>query len=205
MTFHIVGGQKVLEAMMKSEGAKPTGLGRADFIVFMGGTDIQSELYGEKPHPKAQMPNLERDRIETALYNATAGQFRVGICRGAQLLHVMNGGKLWQHIEGHTQNHPLMYETETGLRRSYVVSSTHHQMMRAPFPEGVVWGVANETRKRELTPGRVFLVGDKHWGDAEIVHYPKTNTLCFQPHPEMMTPKTTRELFYRCLVRMVET
>lgn len=204
-SFHILGGQKVLEAMLRSEGARPTGISKADFVIFMGGTDIDSELYGEQPHKKAQLPNIDRDRLEVAIYKATPSQFRIGICRGAQLLHVMNGGKLWQHVEHHLGNHPLMYETESGLKRNYDVSSTHHQMMQGPFKDGQVWAWANQTRKREFVNGRSFLVGDTHWSDPEVVAYKKTNTLCFQPHPEMMSPKTTRELFYRCLVRMVET
>lgn len=204
-SFHIIGGHATLNAIMKSFGSVSTGLNNADFIIFMGGTDINSEIYGEMPHQKAQLPNLARDAYETAIYRSTPQQYRVGICRGAQLLHALNGGKLWQHVEHHVGTHDLKYMTENGLFRGYQVSSTHHQMMRGPFTDGIVWGFANKTRKRELVTGHAFLVGDDHWSDPEIVHYRKSQTLCFQPHPEMLAPKQTRELFLRCLVRMVET
>lgn len=204
-SHHIVGGNRMLDAMLKHEGSKLTGLNNADFIIFMGGADISSTLYGEPPHYKAQPPNLERDRMEIALFKATPDQFRVGICRGAQLLHVLNGGKLWQHVEGHIGDHDLRYHSETGIVRSYNVSSTHHQMMRLPATSGEVWGWANKTTKRELVTGHTFLVGEAHWVDPEIIRYRHTNTLCFQPHPEHVKPKECRELFYRCLQRMVET
>lgn len=204
-TFHIVGGHKVLDAMMKSEGSRPTGLNNSDFIIFMGGTDINPEIYGEKPHTKTGLANFDRDRIEVALYKSTPKQFRVGICRGAQLLHALNGGTLWQHVEGHIGNHELSYTTETGVTRTYKVSSTHHQMMRKGGATGEVWGVANQTKVRQLVSGGSFAMAKDHWSDLEIVRYKATNTLCFQPHPEIMSPRETRELFYRCLSRMVET
>jgi GMP synthase-like glutamine amidotransferase len=205
MTFHILGGQRVLEAMMKSQGARSTGLNNADFVIFMGGVDVNPELYGEEPHPKTQPPNHERDRIETAVFKSTPNQFRVGICRGAQLLHVLNGGRLWQHVEGHTSSHVVHYETEKSIRRAYNVSSTHHQMMKLPTTSGVVWAWADETRQRELPKGGRFLIGPNHWTDPEVVYYPKTQSLCFQPHPEHFQPKDSRDLFFRCLARAVES
>jgi GMP synthase-like glutamine amidotransferase len=204
LTHHIVGGQRTLDAMLRHEGARPTGLDKADLIIFMGGADISSTLYGEPPHHRAQPPNLERDRMEIALYKATPKQFRIGICRGAQLLHVLNGGKLWQHVEGHGQIHPIQYHLETGLIRAYQVSSTHHQMMRLPADAGQVWAWGNQTTSRELPNGGSFLVGTDHWTDPEIIAYPKTATLCFQPHPEHFQPRDTRTLFYRCINRLIE-
>lgn len=205
LSFSILGGNKVLQAMMQSQGAVATGISRADFVIFMGGADISSTLYNEPPHHHTQSPNLDRDRTEIAIFKTTPTQFRVGICRGAQLLHVLNGGKLWQHTEGHGKTHELRYTSEKDITRVYTVSSTHHQMMRMPAIDGKVWGTANETTHRQLVTGADFAMSDCHWSDPEIVHYPKTLSLCFQPHPEHLHPKDTRELFYRCLRRMIET
>lgn len=205
-TFHILGGNKVLSAMMSHEGSRATGVNRADFIIFMGGVDINPKLYGEQPHERTQPPNNDRDRMETALYRTTPDQFHIGICRGAQLLHVLNGGGLWQHVEGHLGNHHIDYVNETGFHRAYTVSSTHHQMMKISGPHKPdIWAVANLTTKRELSTGASFRMTENHWSDPEILRYKDTNTLCFQPHPEHISPKETRELFYKCLVRMVET
>lgn len=208
LSFHILGGQRVLQAMMVQQGARPTGLTNADFIMFMGGTDVDPALYGEKAHPRTQFPNHERDKIEVALYRATPNQFRVGICRGAQLLHVLNGGSLWQHVEGHAAGpHDIKYMTEKGVARAYTVSSTHHQMIKLPVEKngGEVWAWADQTRERSLPSGGSFRCGPEHWSDPEVVFYKNTLSLCFQPHPEHFQPKDSRDLFYRCLARAVET
>lgn len=191
--------------MMEGRGAKPSGLNSADFVIFMGGVDINPKIYGEVAHPRTQRPDDERDRAEYAIYKSTPKQFHIGICRGAQLLHVFNGGCLWQDVGGHTRTHPLDYQSEKGIHRTYNVSSTHHQMMRMPVKDGQVWGTANETRERTMVTGATFLMGDKHWSDLEIVYYPKSSSLCFQPHPEHIREKETREVFYRCIIRMMET
>jgi gamma-glutamyl-gamma-aminobutyrate hydrolase PuuD len=208
-TYHILGGHKTFDIMLKREGATPTGIAHADFIFFMGGADVNSQLYGEKPHPRAQQYNDERDRIEANIYRSTYGQFRVGICRGAQLLHVLNGGRLWQHVQGHLGHHGVKYQSENGIVRLYEVSSTHHQMMRPGGDQKAgsyeVWAVADQTRVRELWNGVNFAMIEGHWNDLEIVRYKDTNTLCFQPHPEMINPRSTWELFTRCLFRLVET
>lgn len=204
-SYHIVGGHRVLDAMMKSEGSRPTGLNTADFIIFMGGTDISPDLYDEPPHVRTQPPNRDRDRIEIALYKSTPTQYRVGVCRGAQLLHVLNGGSLWQHVEGHLGPHDLHYVSEVGIVRTYQVSSTHHQMMKLRGQDMEIWATADKTTHRELHNGAGFSMNAGHWTDAEVLRYRKTNTLCFQPHPEFISPRETRELFYRCLTRMVET
>lgn len=202
-TFFIIGGNRMLAAMMENQGSKPSGLAKADFLIFMGGTDIDSQLYGERRSTYAQLPNFERDKAECNLFLACKGAFKIGICRGAQLLHVLNGGKLWQHVENHGNSHEVLYTNEFGLARAYNVSSTHHQMMRLPAKDGEIWATANQTRSRQLVTGTVFPVGDNHWCDPEIIYYKKTSSLCFQAHPEYLTPKETRELFFRCVTRMI--
>jgi GMP synthase-like glutamine amidotransferase len=193
--------------MLRREGAEPHGLSRSDFIIFMGGTDVDPGLYGEPTHPRTMRPNKERDRIEAAIYCSTPDQYRIGICRGAQLLHILNGGKLWQHVENHLGPHDVLYTTEKGVSRVYHVSSTHHQMMRLgdeTHARAEIWAWADQTRRREFHNAQAFPLAQGHYSDPEVVRYKDTNTLCFQPHPEQLNPRDTLELFVRCLTRMVE-
>lgn len=55
------------------------------YVIFWGGTDINPELYGEKPSPYTQIPDKYRDNIETqqALYCIKNNIPIIGICRGA--------------------------------------------------------------------------------------------------------------------------
>lgn len=207
LSYHVLGGNALINQLFDREGARRTGIENADIIVFQGGTDVDPKLYGDSAHPATDKPDVIRDRMEQAVFReleTSKFQWKVGICRGAQFLNVMNGGKLWQHIEGHRQPHELRYVNEADVIRTYMVSSTHHQMMLPSIPAGVIWAYANQTEWRERPDGGRVPLGPNHWRDAEIVYYPKTKSLCFQPHPEYVVPVTTRELFVRCINRAVE-
>lgn len=205
LTYHIVGGSSTVAAVFNAQGALPKGLDVADIICFTGGTDVNPILYDSRPHSQTQSPDILRDRMEVAVYQSTPKQFHVGICRGGQLLHILNGGKMWQHVDGHRWSHEIKYINEANVERGYLVSSTHHQMMSMQGANGVVWAWASQTKEREFPEGRKFEMANNHWKDPEIVYYKDTLSLCFQPHPEYFTPKDTRDLFYRCLLRMVES
>jgi hypothetical protein len=207
LSYHVLGGNALINSLFDREGARRTGMDNADMIVFQGGTDVDPKLYGDDRHPKTDEPDEVRDRMETALFRSmetSKFQWKIGICRGAQFLNVMNGGKLWQDIPGHRYSHELRYINEADLQRTYLVSSTHHQMMIPHLPDGIIWAYANQAEYREHAKGGRLELGKNHWRDAEIVYYPKTKSLCFQPHPEYLVPADTRELFVRCINRAVE-
>src|SRR3546814_18138869 len=50
-----------------------------------------------------------------------------GICRGAQFLHVMNKGALWQHVEGHAGPDHYIYDLNDDCL--VIATSLHHQML----------------------------------------------------------------------------
>lgn len=152
----------------------------ADLICFTGGSDVSPHLYGDKAHELTGF-NTVRDAKEERLFAHAQekGTPCVGICRGGQFLNVMSGGRMYQHVEKHTISHYLT-DHETG--EVVYVSSTHHQMIM-PGPGAQVVATANLKGKREWYDGQVFKkdVADE---DYEVVFYPATQSLCFQPHPE---------------------
>ena len=103
----------------------------------------------------------------------------VGICRGAQFLNVMGGGRMYQHVEGHCRNH-LITDLETG--KEVYVSSTHHQMMM-PSPGAILVATAAIGGSREWMEDGILTkdVSDK---DIEVVFYENIQALCVQFHPE---------------------
>jgi gamma-glutamyl-gamma-aminobutyrate hydrolase PuuD len=118
-----------------------------------------------------------------------------GICRGGQFLNVMNGGKMWQHVNNHAMAgvHPAE-NIKTG--EVIDVTSTHHQMMR-PSEQGVILLTASLSTRKETATERVL---GKKESDIESVFYPKTNNLCFQPHPEYVSVNhPCQVLFFRYL------
>ena len=147
-------------------------------VVLWGGVDIDPALYDKYTHSKTQRPNHVRDTYDTEQYYAAIekGSPIIGVCRGAQLLCTLNEGSLYQHSTGHNESHDIVTK-DNHLFRS--VSADHHQIM---IPKGdyellawdtrptKVWVSENKTETIVLTP--------------EVVWYPKTRSLCIQPHPE---------------------
>ncbi|MDH6127033.1 gamma-glutamyl-gamma-aminobutyrate hydrolase family protein [Kitasatospora sp. GP82] len=84
----------------------PGALTRLDALVVSGGPDLHPAYYGAQPHPRTRAVTPERDAWETALLHAAvaAEMPLLGICRGMQLLNVVFGGTLIQHLD-HVQEH----------------------------------------------------------------------------------------------------
>ncbi|MFJ3219347.1 gamma-glutamyl-gamma-aminobutyrate hydrolase family protein [Kitasatospora sp. NPDC086801] len=78
----------------------PEVLARLDALVIAGGPDIDPTYYGQPAHPRTEVDSPERDRWESALLRAAlaAGMPLLGICRGMQVLNVVCGGTLVQHL-----------------------------------------------------------------------------------------------------------
>jgi putative glutamine amidotransferase len=82
-----------------------------DGLVITGGKDIDPARYGQAPHPETDDPRHDRDAWEFALIARALerGLPVLGICRGAQVLNVVLGGTLHQHLPdvvGHTRHQP---------------------------------------------------------------------------------------------------
>lgn len=179
-------------------------LDEAEVVVFTGGEDVNPELYGEGPLIKTHFNRL-RDDKEKVIYHLALerGLPMVGICRGGQFLNVMNGGKMWQHVNNHTHNHLARieippYQGKNNRRRTIEVTSTHHQMM-IPAPDAFVLMTASEaTEKNSQAFAKVGKADDDP--DTEVVFYDETNCLCFQPHPEFGScPPECVDFFEECL------
>ena len=72
---------------------------RLDGFVFTGGSDITPSLYGEENHGSIS-PDTERDMFEFSLMKEALPKNKpmLGICRGCQLMNVVLGGTIYQHL-----------------------------------------------------------------------------------------------------------
>ena len=80
-----------------------------DGLVVAGGGDVDPARYGAAMHPATGATDAERDAWELALLDCAleAGLPLLAICRGIQLLNVIRGGTLYQHlphIVGHEEH-----------------------------------------------------------------------------------------------------
>ncbi len=117
-----------------------------DGIVFSGGIDIDPTAYGADRDPRTDPGQARRDAGELALLERALERDvpTLAICRGFQLLNVLRGGDLVQHLpdavghEGHREvlgvfsEHPVDVKDGTRLgsilgSRHEAVKSSHHQ------------------------------------------------------------------------------
>ena len=162
---------------------------RIDLVSFMGGVDINPKLYGEAPVSETQAPNNHRDTFEIAMYHKYKTVPKVGICRGAQLLNVLNGGKLYQHVNNHNgADHEVIDIYGNTIR----VSSVHHQMMiPSANSQLIAWAKPRATFRKNQHG--IDQPSDK---DPEILFIPEDKALLFQGHPEFGPDQCTRYFFH---------
>jgi putative glutamine amidotransferase len=84
-----------------------------DGLVLAGGPDLDPALYGADREPETVGVRPDRDAGERALLVAAAGVGMpvLGICRGMQLMVVVGGGRLHQHLPdlvGHDRHRPTL-------------------------------------------------------------------------------------------------
>lgn len=177
-------------------------------VLFLGGEDVSPSLYGEPRHYTTHS-NEMRDKLEAAIYKKLTYENafpenvsrhcmpKIGICRGAQFLNVMNRGKLVQDTTGHTRYHHIKARTlhEKEFNRELFVSSTHHQMM---IPSKLhrkckVLGYAEGLSAHYKNGLDEKIPMDMEY---EILLYPKSRSLCHQPHPEYMDDNSEYKKFF---------
>jgi putative glutamine amidotransferase len=116
-----------------------------DGLVLSGGADVDPRSYGSTHHPETRATQPGRDRAELALLRAalSRGLPVLAICRGMQLLNVLHGGTLHQHLPefvghtGHRERHGMFSSHDVRLQPGsrlatllgdrVEVRSSHHQ------------------------------------------------------------------------------
>jgi len=129
-------------------------LGMLDALILSGGGDIDPSRYDGKRHETNYAIDQERDAHELELGRRViaSGMPTLGICRGAQILNVAQGGKLIEHIpdevgekvlhrapprEPVTHNVKLKAGSRVAAileRDEFDVTSWHHQALRGAAP-----------------------------------------------------------------------
>ena len=155
-----------------------------DLVLFTGGEDVNPHYYNEQIG-KYTYINNNRDEKEIDTFHRFKGKsFLLGICRGNQLLTLLSGGKLIQHVEGHCRDHSMVLNNSL----KYNITSSHHQMI---YPFNMNPKDYELLAYSEYFQSNTYLNGDNeeielsnNFLEPEIVYYKKTNALCIQGHPE---------------------
>lgn len=121
-------------------------IARLDGLLLSGGGDVHPKHYNQHIDG-AEKHNIHdgRDRLELGLACAAlaADLPILGVCRGFQVLNVVMGGSLLQHVDGHrspkdaVNYHDVMIAPDTLLARAlgldgrFTVNTYHHQAVTA--------------------------------------------------------------------------
>lgn len=167
----------------------------ADGVILIGGKDYDPKNYGEKPHPETVMTRKRPDFDFVFVRAALRRNLPIlGICAGCQLLNIVTGGKLIQHLPNAGEHRFTTHEAtvtahgffsralcvEPGTR--ITVNSFHHQ---AVDPEHLGSGVR--------------ITGTAFDGTVEAIEFSgERMVLGVQFHPERL--KETGHGFFSLLV-----
>lgn len=152
-------------------------LARFDGICMPGGADMDPQLYGQRRAAETEEPVAHQDTFDMAVL-AVALDLRIptlAICRGMQILNVIQGGDLIQHlppsgVDHRNAIHGVEVAADSRLlgvvgRTRIAVSSYHHQAV------GVI--------------GRnLRVVGTADDGCVEALEHTGGTLLAVQWHPE---------------------
>lgn len=181
-------------------------LPKADLVVFPGGSDWNPQYYGKLPHPNT---SSYRQTDEYQMYIAREAIKRkkklAGHCRGAQLLCILNGDTLIQHVTGHVGGTHAMEIVDGRVIR---VNSIHHQMM-APREDFklLAWSHSLLSDRYETTDknGEIDIQAPLIINDLirepEAVYFNKIKGLAVQYHPEWMGESTDGYQYYQELIQ----
>ncbi len=158
-----------------------------DGLLLPGGGDIEPTLYGQERHPKCEEPHPIRDEFEWKMLEAflPTGKPILCICRGIQMLNVVLGGTLHQHIE----NHSCFDDRAEGSHNISIVPGTRLAQM---LPQETIWANSMHHQCADRIGENLMLAATAEDGTIEALEH-KDHPFCIgvQWHPEHMSE--TRE------------
>jgi len=185
----------------------PAHLAACDGFVFTGGDDPRMEPFGEPTHPKACVMNPQRQEYEITLLRALARDRPdapvLGICLGMQLMSLVAGGKIHQHLPDTLSTHADH-------------AGKDHPVHPEPGPRGLFasvpsWaglqfeGPAASHHKQGISdPGSLLVLAHAHDGVIEAVGDPRRKFYVgVQWHPERTADPKVGQGVFDAFVRAV--
>ncbi|HWC80094.1 MAG TPA: gamma-glutamyl-gamma-aminobutyrate hydrolase family protein [Pseudonocardiaceae bacterium] len=162
----------------------PAGAGQAELVrrldglILSGGADVVPARYHQPTHPETIGTRPERDSFEFRLARGALaiGLPVLGICRGMQVLNVLLGGALTQHLPekvGHQRHRPELgvfgpnqITLTAGSRVATILGGSaparcHHHQSIDTLAKGLIAAGQAEDGVIEAieSPGREFVIG----------------------------------------------
>ena len=129
------GGRPVLLPPGGDEAEARATVAGLDGLVVAGGPDVDPGRYGRARHPRTQPPIPVRDTWDLAVTGAALAQGvpLLAICRGMQVLNVVRGGTLHQHLPDHVGHEG--HEGTPGVYARHPVRISQDSALAGAVPE----------------------------------------------------------------------
>ncbi|MCW5755522.1 MAG: gamma-glutamyl-gamma-aminobutyrate hydrolase family protein [Phycisphaeraceae bacterium] len=171
-------------------------LGACDAFVLTGGDDPSTEPFGAPTHPKATTVDPLRQEYETRLLRQLADERPdtpvLGICLGMQMMALVAGGRLDQHLPESTPSAPMHWD------QTHLVLTAH---VKTPFADGPV---ASKHRQAVTDPGILDVLAHAPDGVIEAVgDFTRRFYVGVQWHPERTPSAETGQALFHALIGAV--
>jgi len=168
---------------------------KCDGFILTGGVDVHPALYDGKELYKnsPDLLQLDRDRFEEKIYRYSQVNNLpvIGICRGMQLINVLQGGKLIQDLDSGNERH----KKEESDKEHGIVAGGNTLLSQIA---GSSTGFVNSAHHQAIDPNAIGenLMVNAYDDDEKIIEglefknkTGKGFMLCVQWHPERMKQK----------------
>ena len=144
----------------------------ADGVVLIGGRDYDPHDFGEEPHPETKKNRL-RPHFDIAFGTEVLKRRMpvLGICAGCQLLNIVSGGKLIQHLDNADEHRNGVFHSAEIIKDGFfakalvksagdklTVNSYHHQAVN---PAALGNGVAITAKAFDGTVEAIEIPGER--------------------------------------------
>jgi len=182
----------------------PSDLTHLDGILFSGGGDINSQIYGKESEGLVLGIDAQRDAYELALFDLALENDipYLGICRGIQLVNVALGGSLFRDLK---QERPSSGEHDWFPSRQYLP----HSVTLEPNCRLIEIGYSNDIKVNSLHHQGIHELGKSlkpiaHARDGLIEAVELTGHrfgLAVQWHPEWLTDQQPARALFELFIK----
>lgn len=170
------GGVAVL--LSPDESAATAHADRCDAFILTGGDDPATETFGVRTHPAAHLVHPDRQAYEIALLRALERAHPekpvLGVCLGMQMLALVAGGVLDQHMPDDVPTHADHWD-----------DARHAVRPEGPDAAWLAGEVTSHHRQAVSDPGAMRTIARAHDGVIEAIDDPRRPfVLGVQWHPE---------------------